>query len=544
MLRSNRDDKRWEIVAAILASVFMAGISWADAPWKEQAKLTAADGSAYDCFGESVSNSGDYVIVGTPYDDDTGSDAGSAYIFKFDGSEWRQQAKIRASEGTADDRFGYSVCISGDYAIVGAPYDDVRGDDSGSAYIFKRRGTSWIQQAKLTASDGSAYDEFGYSVSISGDWAIVGVHYADGRGDASGSAYIFRRSGTNWVQQTKLTASDGLAYDEFGYSVAINGDWAIVGAIRGDSDTNDCGCAYIFKLNGTAWMQQAKLVASDAAAEDNFGSSVAIDKDIAIVGAIFDDPNGTSSGSAYIFRRNDTSWVEETKLVASDSDAFDEFGKSVSISGDYAVVGAHYENAKGGLAGAVYVFEYDGMGWPEEAKLLASDGSSRDRFGGSVSISGDFITVGASYNSDMGTNSGSAYVFRKACPSADLSADCAVDFVDFALISPHWLETGCNLANWCSGADIDHSSNVNWVDFVTFGRQWKRIGCVGPGWCNGADIDHSGKIDLVDLSVVAARWLDRNCDQRWCNGVDLNKSSDVGLEDLSIFAEQWLQGGQ
>jgi len=544
MLRRDENRKRFGIVVAILGSLFLVRMARADAAWQEQAKLLAQDGAAYDYLGDSVSTDGDYVILGAPYDDDRGDDSGSAYIFKRDEREWIPQAKLITSDGLANDRFGYSVCISGNYAIVGAPYDDDGGTDSGSAYIFRRSGTSWTQQAKLTAPDGATEDLFGTAVSISGDYAIVGVHYDDDRGDASGSAYIFRRSGTSWLPQAKLTASDGSAYDEFGCSVSISGDYAIVGAIRGDSRGLECGCAYIFIRSGTTWTQQAKLVAPDAEADDKFGFSVSINGDFAIVGVIFDDPKRTDSGSAYIFRRNGTSWLQQAKLVASDSNAFDEFGKSVSISPDYAVVGAHYNDDRGGQSGSAYIFKCDGTDWFQQAKLTASDGDNYDQFGASVSISGDYVAVGASYNDDRGTNSGSAYIFRKACPLADLNGDCGTDFIDFALLATHWLGTGCELAYWCSGTDLDHSSYIDWTDFAAFAQQWRRTGCAGPGWCNGADINHSSQVDWTDLSVIAGRWLEGGCDRRWCDGADFNHSGKVDWDDVCVFAEQWLQFGK
>jgi hypothetical protein len=276
------------VIAGILC--LLVGVSFASAQLPELAKLTASDGATNDYFGDSVSISGDYAVVGA-YGDDSSS--GSAYIFRRDGTSWSQQAKLTASDGNSYDEFGYSVSISGDYAIVGAHFDDANLIYSGSAYIFKLDGTSWSQQAKLTASDGSVNDCFGESVSISGDYAIVGACGDDDNGNSAGSAYIFKRDGENWSQQTKLMALDGAAYDSFGISLSISGDYAIVGA-RGDDDNGDsAGSAYIFKRDGETWSQQAKLTASDGAAEDLFGLSVSISGDYAVVGAKCDDDNGT-----------------------------------------------------------------------------------------------------------------------------------------------------------------------------------------------------------------------------------------------------------
>jgi hypothetical protein len=350
-----------------------------------------------------------------------------------------QQAKLTASDGAAGDYFGWSVSISGDYAVVGASFDDDKGASSGSAYIFKRDGTTWSQQAKLTASDGAAGDMFGCSVSISGDYAVVGAYYDGDKGYASGSAYIFKRDSTTWSQQAKLTASDGAAEDFFGCSVSISGDYAVVGAYYNDDNGTDSGSAYIFKRDGTTWSQQAKLTASDGAAGDGFGWSVSISGDYAFIGANLDDDKGDASGSAYIFKRDGTTWSQQAKLTAYDGAAGDVFGCSVSISGDYAIVGAYGDGDKGSVSGSAYIFRRDGTSWVLQQKLLASDGAAGDVFGCSVSISSDCAIVGAYSDDDKGNNSGSAYVFIE-CPSADLNGDCFVDFEDIAIIAGQWLQ--------------------------------------------------------------------------------------------------------
>jgi hypothetical protein len=268
-------------------------------------------------------------------------------------------------------------------------------------------GLAWsataMAQQKLTAADAAQDDYFGYSVSVSGDYAIVGARYNDDGATSSGSAYIFVRSGTNWTQQAKLTASDAAEGDAFGISVSIDGDYAIVGANGNDDDGSLSGSAYIFKRSGTAWSQQDKLTASDANGADQFGSSVSIDGDYAIVGAQYDDDDGTSSGSAYIFKWDGTSWSEQEKLTASDAAAFDKFGYSVSIDGDYAIVGAHGNDDAGSLSGSAYIFNWDGTSWTEQQKITASDANGSDEFGWKVSIAGDYAIIGASRDDDGGS---------------------------------------------------------------------------------------------------------------------------------------------
>jgi len=326
-------------------------------------KLTASDAAGGDLFGRSVSISGDYAIVGAHGNDDAGSISGSAYIFVRDGESWTEQAKLTASDAAAFDFFGSSVSISGDYAIVGAWADDA----SGSAYIFVRVGESWTEQAKLTASDAAVGDRFGESVSISGDYAIVGVRGDDDAGNASGSAYIFVRVGESWTEQAKLTASDAAADDGFGWSVSISGnDWgndAIVGALDDDDGGSRSGSAYVFVRDGQSWTEQAKLTAGDAAAGDRFGEAVSISGDDAIVGAIGDDDGGSTSGSAYVFVRDGQSWTEQGKLTAADAAAGDQFGISVSISGDDAIVGARLDDDAGSTSGSASI-----NGWPSSGE--------------------------------------------------------------------------------------------------------------------------------------------------------------------------------
>jgi hypothetical protein len=223
-------------------------------------------------------------------------------VFTRSGSTWSQQAKLAASDGAAGDVFGISVAISGDTVVIGADLADEKGSNSGAAYVFSRSGNTWSQQVKLTADDGAAGDLFGIRVTLSGDTAVIGAARDDDKGDESGAAYVFLRSGIEWVQQAKLSATDGAANDRFGTRVAIYGDTAVIGAILGDAMSDNSGSAYVFTRSGSTWSQQAKLAASDGAADDVFGWSVALYGDTVMIGAptsIIALPGGT--GSAYVF---------------------------------------------------------------------------------------------------------------------------------------------------------------------------------------------------------------------------------------------------
>ena len=376
-------------------------------------KGIATDGEATDYFGVSVSIDGKTAIIGATGDDNNGVDSGSAYIFTHNGDRWSQQTKLNHNDGASGDNFGRSVSINGDTAIVGAYLDDDNGNNSGSAYIFTRSGDHWSQQTKLTNNDGTADDYFGYSVSINGDTAIVGAYLDDDNGVDSGAAYIFTRSSDHWSQQTKLTNNDGTADDYFGYSVSINGDTAIVGAYRDDDNGNNSGAAYIFTRNGDHWSQQTKLTNNDGTADDYFGYSVSINGDTAIVGAYRDDDNGNNSGAAYIFTRNGDHWSQQTKLTNNDGTADDYFGYSVSINGDNTViVGAYRDDDNGNNSGAAYIFTRNNLGWFQRTKLTEDNGASSDYLGYSVSINGKMAIVGAYQDDDNGNNSGSAFMFE------------------------------------------------------------------------------------------------------------------------------------
>jgi hypothetical protein len=388
--------------------------------WTEKQKLLASDGATEDNFGWSVSLSGDTALIGVINDDDNGANSGSAYVFIRTGTTWSQQAKLLASDGTAGDNFGLSVSLDGDTALIGAPFHDDNGADAGSAYMFTRTGTTWTQQRKLLASDPAAGDCFGGSVSLSGDTALIGAPYDDDNGADSGSVYMFTRTGTTWTQQQKLHASDGAAGDQFGFPVSLDGDTALIGAYYNDDNGANSGSAYVFTRTGTTWTQQQKILAPDGATGDCFGDSVSLSGDTALIGAEYDDDNGDSSGSAYIFIRTGTTWTQQQKLHASDGAVSEDFGNSVSLEGDTALIGALNNADNGGSSGSAYVFIRTGTTWTQQQNLLASDGAVGDQFGCSVSLNGDTALIGVYGDDDNGHNSGSAYIFTKEGETPDL----------------------------------------------------------------------------------------------------------------------------
>ncbi|MBN1868544.1 FG-GAP repeat protein [Candidatus Sumerlaeota bacterium] len=384
-----RSRRRWTVFSALLVFLATAVFPTAFAqtvvaddggPAKisplllDEIKIVASDGAAGDQFSyDAVSIDGDTVLVGAFLDDDNGNGSGSAYIFQRNqggADNWGEVKKITASDGSSGDYFGFSTAVCGDIAVVGACLDDPSSlNNAGSAYVFYRNqggANNWGQVRKLVASDAATTDYFGHGVSIDGDTIMIGA-----RGDDSmaGSAYIFQRNqggADNWGQVKKIVASDRAADAWFGSYVALDGDTAIVSAYRDDSNGTDSGSVYIFSRNqggANNWGEVAKLTALDIAAGDLFGRSVAICGDTVIAGSMWHDDDGTTNtGAAYIYRRNEggaDNWGQVTNLVAPDSAEEDYFGASVAIDSNVAVVTASWDDDHGADSGSAYVFELD-----------------------------------------------------------------------------------------------------------------------------------------------------------------------------------------
>ena len=358
--------------------------------WIQQAYLKASNAGMDDNFGISVAISGDTVVIGASREDsdaagvngdggnDNASNSGAVYVFVRSGTSWTQQAYVKASNAGMSDLFGASVSVSGDTLAVGAYQEDsqasgVNGDgsnnsivDSGAAYIFVRSGTNWTQQAYLKASNRGTVDQFGRALALSGDTLIVGSPAEDSiatgvngnQGDnttsAAGAAYVFVRSETNWSQQAYLKASNTGADDAFGTAVAASGDTVVVGANREDSQATgvngdqadnsvpSSGAAYVFVRNGVDWTQQAYLKPSHTETNQGFGTTISLSGNTLVVGATGEVSN---AGAAYVFVRNGVDWTPQSRLIASNPESGDQFGSSVSISGDTVVVGAFQEDS-------------------------------------------------------------------------------------------------------------------------------------------------------------------------------------------------------
>jgi FG-GAP repeat len=396
------------------------GGNWGSSTITENQQGLAMDGATNDQFGTSVSISGDYAIVGAYLKNiGSNSDQGQAYIFKRTGTTWIDQGILVAPDGISGDLFGRSVAISGEYVIVGAYNKDVGANaKQGRAYIFKRSGNTWNLEANITGNDGATEDNFGFAVSISNDYAVVSSVGKDvGSNIDQGKIYIYKRSGSTWTLHNFFTASDGAGGDRFGISLAMSNYYFMVGANQKDIGSNiDQGKAYVYKRTGTTWAQQYAIVSSDGAANDFFGSSVSITEDYAIVGAYAKNVGSNSNqGKVYIFKRSGPYWIEQVGIVANDANSSDYFGGAVSINGDYAVVGAYGKAVDNNFnQGKVYIFNRVGLLWIQQAGISSSDGSASNQFGNAVSISGNHIIVGAPFkNVGNNANQGKVYFIEK-----------------------------------------------------------------------------------------------------------------------------------
>jgi hypothetical protein len=353
---------------------------------KQLAELVGSDTVASDLFGFSVATSGTTAVVGAI---GHARYAGRAYVFDKTASGWKQVAELKGSDTAASDEFGSSVAISGTTVVVGAGN---HASYAGEAYVFDKTASGWEQVAELKGSDTAAGDYFGWSVAISGTTAVVGAYGHSGK---AGRAYVFTKTAGGWTQAAELDGSDTVAGDQFGSAVSLSGTTAVVAATN---RADGAGRAYVFTKTATGWTQTAELKGSDTAAGDHFGWSVTISGAAAVVGAFH---HAGIAGRAYVFAKTASGWRQTAELKGSDTAAGDGFGISAAISGATTVVGA--TGAEG--TGRAYMFTETAAGWKQTAELKGSDTVAGDEFGLSTDLSGAVAVVGAD-------SAGRVYVFQ------------------------------------------------------------------------------------------------------------------------------------
>jgi len=393
----------------------------------EDQRLSIDDHAAGDIYGAAVALHGDLAVVACEYDDDLGKDSGSVHVFRNDGERWVHEQKLLASDGQTGDNFGRSVAVQGtehgEVIVVGAHWDDDRGDNAGSVYVFRHGAGAdgWVQEQKLLASDAGPQDRFGVSVSLDGGVIGVSAWLHDGAGRDSGAAYVFRHDGEGWKQEQKLTAGDAGQGMHFGRSISVSGERLVVGAWKDDARGDDAGAAYVFRHDGQRWVQEQKLLAGDGEAGDHFGFCAWLDGPVAVVGAHRANAPARDSGAAYVFRLDGERWVQEQKLVATGGGERDWFGWSLALHGESLLVGAHQAPngppAKSAAkqdtrAGAAYLFRREAGGWVQTRVLTSSDARPGDAFGFQVAVHGGWSLAGAWRTPQAGKQTGSAYAYR------------------------------------------------------------------------------------------------------------------------------------
>ncbi len=355
-------------------------------------------GLSGDEVSTSIALAGDTVILGGP--GDSSEPSGLAYVFVRQGDDWIQTQKLVGSGGGEGDRFGGTAAIDGDTAVIGAIYADTQGSNSGAVYVFVRQGGEWSEQQKLVAADGEASDFFGQAVAVAGDTLVVGASGDDDGGDRAGASYVFTRSGGTWTEQQKLTASDAAADSIFGVRVAMTADTLLIGASRADGAFKDSGAVYVFGLEAGVWTERQKLEPSDPEDFGVFGSDVALDGDVAVVGG------RVTGAEAYVFEREAGSWIETQQLPGPPGN-LTYFTDAAAVEGDVIVVTASQESP----GGAAYVFERIGPIWVQTQRLALDD--STTQLGRAAAIDGDTLFLGDLYDSEEGPGAGAGHVFER-----------------------------------------------------------------------------------------------------------------------------------
>ena len=427
------------VVLSLIVSGAVDGLSVAQPCLPIEGQIMVADdGGVGDGYGWAVAIDGDIAVVGAVNDNARGTDSGSIYVLEYDGNRWDETVRIVPSTVWSNDAFGDAVAISGDTIVAGAPGDDESGSGAGAAYVFEFDGVNWVQRAFLSPPGAADGDNFGSTVGIDGDTIVIGAMLDDDGGSNAGKVYVYRRVGGSWVLETTLVSDDIAEFDRFAKDVAISGDRALISCDSDDDQGSGSGSAYVFTRVGNVWSQSAKLIASDGDVDDQFGERLDIDGDTIVIGARYDDSMGTWSGSAYVFEFDGSDWNEQIKLNAFDATSSQFYGQDVAVDAGRILVGAWGEDHGGQFnAGTAYAYSRVAGVWGLDRKIDASDQEGWDFFGYSLDLSGDHAIIGADGNDDFwwGEDAGSAYLYELNCQvqcPADLNGDGALDFFDIS----------------------------------------------------------------------------------------------------------------
>lgn len=357
-------------------------------------EATLAGDEQYEDMGRSVALSGDTLAVGTPVF------SGPIDIFVRSGTTWSLQAELLAPDGGNYSTLGAALDLDGDVLLAGDPTKSdgswaQPGHERGAAHVFRRTGGVWVHEAALEPAALQSLDLFGKAVALDGDVAAVGAPNADPLGEASGSVWVYRRTGGAWIEEAVLVAPDGGAGQRFGEALALDGATLVVGAPEASGSAPACGAAYAFVHDGFAWALQQKIVAPDGVRDDRFGAAVSLDGQRLAVGVPRRDPAGQgNAGAVALFLRTGSAWQQEAWLAAPTPRPVDNLGASVELQGAILLAGAPDDDTAAPMGGAVHVWRHVGGSWLPQPALLSPLATKGDAGGFAVALDGDRAAVG------------------------------------------------------------------------------------------------------------------------------------------------------
>lgn len=415
--------------------------------------LQAPDEGVGHAFGFGLAVDQDLAVIGAPSHVSAGTTGGAAYVVRRDANGWGDTTTLLASDPQDDHRFGTAVAVASGDVLVGAHHDATGEWAVGAVYVYRYDGVSWQEVQKITPNDGVFDGRFGIDIDTTGTTALFGTR--------AGAAYVYVHDGTDWQLEQKLTSSAG-EDERFGSKVAIDGDVAVLGAPTETTAVGEEGAAYVFTRSGTTWTEAQKLVAWSGAPYDIFGDAVAVDGDTLYVGAPFDDEGGADAGAVYVFKLEAGMWVQDVKLVPPDIAAGDEFGSSLSLHGDVGIVGAPFADDSAVSAGAAFLYQQVAGAWTMRSKVLHPSGASDDNVGHAVVTDGNSALVGAPGDDDTVEDAGTVFAFLLRLENGDPcvgDGECASGFCVDGVCCESACEGGasasCRACSVAAGADED-----------------------------------------------------------------------------------------
>ena len=422
-------------------------------------------------FARSVAIGGDRAVIGAKYANGIFTvNSGFAFVYRRDGIRWVEEQRLSPSNGSLSDSFGDTVAISGDRIVVSAWGVQ-------AAYVFRREAGNWVEEAKLVPWDDPPLNQFGRPVSISGDVIVVGAEDDNEAGPRAGAAYVYRRTATNWLPDQKLVASDPReSGGSFGRAIAMDGDYILVADSSHVRDEGGTGWVYVFRHNGKQWIEEQMLIGSDTAIGDRFGTALALSGNLTLIGAPYHDSPSTNVGAVYAFRRDDNGtpdkfaddlWVEEDKLIPSRARTGDFIGFGLALSGRMALLGDSGNSDVLKFSGGAYLFEWEDTGWIESAQLRQRDPQVRALFGARAAIIGNTALILAQGDNQTAMRRGTVFSFVLSAPCHSLQ--------DFAAFQ-RCLATGNGISAGCEDLDVEPDGDIDLEDYRRFKDTF-----VGPG---------------------------------------------------------------